>query len=182
MTVIKRRLNEGKGVGGCTTLKSYAETWVMLPDESFDAAIRRVYRAIAGAEKDKRRTGRPPSNKPTRKQLEQDLKTARLAARPQPSDRTADLKLVAAQENAFEAGRDAEKRAAEKSKEAVNLQAAKAQEAADRICKEIVAAVGLDNPERGAEPFEPEELLRLRQYAGNAFGTPARRPSATILR
>jgi integrase len=24
-----------------------------------------------------------------------------------------------------------------------------------------------DNPERGAEPFEPEELLRLRQYAGN---------------
>jgi hypothetical protein len=58
MTVVKRRLNEGKVVGGCRTLKAYVERWVMLPDESFDAAIRKVYRAIADDAKDGRRTGR----------------------------------------------------------------------------------------------------------------------------
>jgi hypothetical protein len=99
MTVIKRRLNAGTVVGGCTTLKSYVETWVMLPDESFDTAIRKVYRAIAEEEKDARRTGRPPSGKPTRRQLEDDLKNARLAAHPQPTDKASDLTLVAAQKN-----------------------------------------------------------------------------------
>jgi hypothetical protein len=78
MTSVARRINEGESVGGCDTLKEYTETYVKLPTQSSEAAIRRVYRAIAKCEKDPRRTGRPKS--PSRKQLIKALDTAQRAA------------------------------------------------------------------------------------------------------
>lgn len=88
MTEVKKRLNDEKEVGGCTTLKAYVEKWVMLPNGSFDAAIRKVYRAIADTEKNPARTGRPPRTKSAQDIAEEEEAQRRRDARAESSRRS----------------------------------------------------------------------------------------------
>jgi len=53
----KRRMQEGKSVGGCKTWESYVDKYVRKAGESLPTAIRRIYRWLDGAAIDKKHDG-----------------------------------------------------------------------------------------------------------------------------
>jgi len=80
----KRRMQEGKSVGGCKTWTSYVDKYLRKPDESLPAVIRRLYRKLDGQAVDNKHDGsKNRKTKQVKKQpaMEQPVPTVSQAAR-----------------------------------------------------------------------------------------------------